>query len=114
MTEERFQRIMTYLEEDKEMPQYMPVLEEAIEIIWKVRAVYKEAHLIVLREGQYITISDKGLGYLLERLEREHMDCVRTAKRYERDIEGIRGLLGRSDGLNYYSDGCLLPGRREQ
>jgi hypothetical protein len=62
----------------------------------------------MLRGARYITITDRALNVVVERLERERLEFANVLKRYDSEIAGVRELMG-SDKKCYWSQACAAP-----
>ena len=108
MKKERLQEILKRLEETPDMPLMMLIDHEALEVFEQVLRHYPHAHLVMMNGIRYITITDEALRYILDRLEMEKAQFVRTVERYNSDIRGVKALLG-STNKYYWSDSCIAP-----
>lgn len=108
MKEERVQDILKRLEQNPELPLMMLIDHEAVEAIGQVRRTYPNAHLVMLHGIRYIAITDAALECILDRLERERTQFVRTLEHYDRDIAGVKALMGTGTKV-YWSQNCIVP-----
>lgn len=108
MKEERLQMILKRLEESPEMPLMMLIDHEAVEAIGQVRRTYPGARLVMLHGIRYIAITDAALECILDRLERERIQYVKTLEHYDRDIAGVKALMGTGTKV-YWSQNCIVP-----
>lgn len=88
------EEIMQRLEESPEQPYLLINDAEANEAIDRIRLSHKDARLILMRGMRYITITDKAINVILERLERERREYLQTIERYDKEIADIKALLG--------------------
>ena len=105
MKQERLQEILKRLEKSPDMPLMMLVDHEALEAFGQVLKHYPQAHLVMMSGIRYITITDEALRYILQRLEREREQFASTVEKYDRDIRGVRALIG-SAKKYHWSDSC--------
>lgn len=102
----RVEDIIQTLEQYPEEPLLMVNDAEAAEALDRVRLIHKHTRLIMMHGMRYLAITDRAVGVIIERLERERQDYIRTVQRYDKEIADVRGLLG--------SDAALLQTRPRQ
>lgn len=107
MSEERLHEILGKLEQCPDKPLMMLIDQEAMDAIDRIRMIYPEAHLVMMSGIRYITITDKALEQVLERLEMERDQYAQAVARYDRDIKGVKDLIG-SGKRHYWSQACMI------
>ena len=112
MREERLQHIIKQLEEEPDMPLFLPIDHEAIEAICPVRAVFPKAKLVMMLGIRCIAITDKALEFILDRLIRERSQFVRKVEIYDQEIAGVRSLIGNDNKCFYSPESLISPPRQ--
>jgi hypothetical protein len=99
---------MSSLEQAPELPLLCINYTEALDAFAQIRRVHKDAHLVVMRGMRYITITDEALQVIIDRLETERKDFASVVKRYDRELEEVKKLIG-SKKRGYWSTACAAP-----
>ncbi|MCM1026500.1 MAG: hypothetical protein NC432_08675 [Roseburia sp.] len=94
--------IVECLERDPDMPYLIPREDRALEAYARMKLLYPGTKLAVKRGMRYLTVSDAALRHLFEQLERERGQFAEVVAAYDREIAGIRGLMGREQGTGIY------------
>ena len=114
MREDKLEEIDRRLEEHPEQPYMCLNDREALEASDQLQWRYREIHLVMMRGIRYLTVTDDALRVILEQLERERLEQSKVLERYDRELEGVAGLLGRGEGKRYWSEACASPAPAER
>ena len=101
--------IVECLERDPDMPCLVAREDRALEAYARLRLLHPGTKLVVKRGMRYLTASDAALRHLIEQLERERGQFAEVVETYDREIAGIRGLLGREAGSYWAPDSLCRP-----
>lgn len=108
MVKEKIQEILDRLEKNPDEPLLILTDHGAMEAFEQVRKVHHEAKLLVMKGMRYITITDAAVEVILEQLERERVQYVKTVENYDREIQDIREMIG-SDRKFYWATNSTAP-----
>lgn len=108
MVKEKIQEIMDRLEQNPDEPLLILTDHGALEVFEQVRKVHQGAKLLVMKGMRYITITDAAVENILEKLERERLQYVKTVEIYDRELKDIREMIG-SDRKFYWAQNSTVP-----
>lgn len=108
MVKEKIQEIMDRLEKDPDEPLLILTDHGAMEAFEQVRRKYQGAKLLVMKGMRYITITDAAVEVILEQLERERLQFVKTVENYDRELQDIREMIG-SERKFYWAPNSTAP-----
>ena len=108
MVKEKIQEIMDKLEQAPDEPLLILTDHGAMEAFEQVRKVHQGAKLLVMKGMRYITITDAAVEVILEQLERERVQYVKTVENYDREIQDIREMIG-SERKFYWAPNSTAP-----
>lgn len=108
MVRDKVQEIMDKLEETPDKPLLILTDHGAMEAFEQVRKVHHGAKLLVMKGMRYITITDAAVEDILEQLEKERLQFVKTVEIYDREIQDIREMIG-SDRKFYWAPNSTAP-----
>lgn len=117
MREEKIQEIVENLEKNPDMPWLILREDQALETYRRVKQHCPGAKLVVKKLMHYIAVNDRALAYLLDLLERERLQMRKVLETYDREIAGIRSLMGREgEAGTYWSPDsvCRPPAAAEE
>lgn len=108
MVRDKAQEIMDRLEKAPDEPLLILTDHGVMEAFEQVRKVHQGAKLLVMKGMRYITITDAAVEVILEQLERERLQFVKTVENYDRELQDIREMIG-SDRKFYWATNSTAP-----